>query len=348
MLTDLDYELLSTYLDGALTQTERAALELRLLAEPELSHELGEVRATITLLNNLPLLKAPRDFTLDTRYARRSSFFFTSTTFSALSTAAAIVLFAVGAYLFTGNNTSPPAVLFGQVAQSPLQPSSTDDNLDKTAADTPTESDLLNELQATGGDTTTGDAGLAGSSGLAQESANVEPAQAPIIELFLAASAQPTGMPLDGFFADRVPTATGATDDNQRTSEATQASANQQHDTVPNTSSSDTNPAPPAPLEEIQTEANAALAFATTQPPPLTVTAVPTVTVLPTATLAPTTTYTRQPTATPILFPTEPPSPAAPLASPAPDLLPLLLLGMGSVLLIVAIVTTIIRRRNRS
>ena len=53
MLTDLDYELLSAYIDGALTDSERAAFELRLQAEPELSHELDELRATVTLLFNL-------------------------------------------------------------------------------------------------------------------------------------------------------------------------------------------------------------------------------------------------------------------------------------------------------
>ena len=87
MLTDLDYELLSAYIDGALTESERASFELRLQVEPELSRELDELSATITLLKNLPPRKAPRDFTLDTHYARRSSFFFTSATFSALSTA---------------------------------------------------------------------------------------------------------------------------------------------------------------------------------------------------------------------------------------------------------------------
>src|SRR5947208_3466511 len=137
MLTDLDYELLSAYIDGALTESERAAFELRLQAEPEFSRELDELRATVTLLNNLPPRKAPRDFTLDARYARRSSFFFTSATFSALSTVAAIILFALGAYLFTGNKTPPQAASVGQSAQSQegqsvFQPTTTGATLDKS------------------------------------------------------------------------------------------------------------------------------------------------------------------------------------------------------------------------
>jgi anti-sigma factor RsiW len=63
-LTDLDYELLSAYLDDALTAAERSALETRLQTEAALRTELDALRQTVTLVRGLPPLTAPRNFTL--------------------------------------------------------------------------------------------------------------------------------------------------------------------------------------------------------------------------------------------------------------------------------------------
>ncbi|MDX1994343.1 MAG: zf-HC2 domain-containing protein [bacterium] len=63
-LTDQDYELLSAYLDGVLEEDERQRLEARLAAEPVLRRELAALRQTVALINQLPTLKAPRNFTL--------------------------------------------------------------------------------------------------------------------------------------------------------------------------------------------------------------------------------------------------------------------------------------------
>lgn len=63
-LTDMDYELLSAYLDDALTAEERTRLEQRLVAEPDLRRELSALRQTVALIKQLPAIKAPRDFTL--------------------------------------------------------------------------------------------------------------------------------------------------------------------------------------------------------------------------------------------------------------------------------------------
>jgi hypothetical protein len=62
--TDTDVELLSAYLDGMLTDSERAALEQRLAIDPALRRELAALRQTIDLIQALPALKAPRSFTL--------------------------------------------------------------------------------------------------------------------------------------------------------------------------------------------------------------------------------------------------------------------------------------------
>lgn len=59
-----DYELLSAYLDGELSNIERLALEGRLASEPELQQELASLRGMVALVEQLPRLKAPRNFSL--------------------------------------------------------------------------------------------------------------------------------------------------------------------------------------------------------------------------------------------------------------------------------------------
>lgn len=93
-----DIELLSDYLDGALTPAQAAALEERLKAEPSLRQELESLRATVALLGDLPELRAPRDFRLTRAMiqpmpARRLPI----PLFSVLSAAAAFILIAAGA-----------------------------------------------------------------------------------------------------------------------------------------------------------------------------------------------------------------------------------------------------------
>lgn len=104
-----DLELLSAYLDDALTAEERAALEARLETEAGLRRELARLRATIDLIGTLPTLPAPRDFRLTPRMVRRPSII-TSAAFSAMSAAAAIILLVIGATLFSVRSPqAPPA-----------------------------------------------------------------------------------------------------------------------------------------------------------------------------------------------------------------------------------------------
>ncbi|MCU0482508.1 MAG: hypothetical protein MUE54_15030 [Anaerolineae bacterium] len=63
-LNPQDLELLSAYLDNMLNDAERSALEARLANDAVLRAELDGLRATIALINGLPTLKAPRNFTL--------------------------------------------------------------------------------------------------------------------------------------------------------------------------------------------------------------------------------------------------------------------------------------------
>jgi len=60
--TSRDYELISTYLDNQLGQKERALMEARLKAEPELRKELHEISKTRLLVRTLPELKAPHNY----------------------------------------------------------------------------------------------------------------------------------------------------------------------------------------------------------------------------------------------------------------------------------------------
>lgn len=107
--SDRDLELLSAYVDGELSDREAAALEQRLRHEPALSAALEDMRATIALLNKLPSLKAPRNFTLDPARFRRPapwwSRLFTLTNVlqlsGALGTVVSVMLI-IGALLLNG------------------------------------------------------------------------------------------------------------------------------------------------------------------------------------------------------------------------------------------------------
>lgn len=135
-LTDHDYELLSTYLDGELSDSERSALETRLENEPALRRELDALRQTVTLVNQLPTLKAPRSFTLDARMIRPARLLILPTTaaFSALSAAAAVLLLVLGGYVLFSQNllSAPPGEpqAAQQIANQPTSQLTVVDNAD--------------------------------------------------------------------------------------------------------------------------------------------------------------------------------------------------------------------------
>lgn len=62
-----DVELLSTYLDGELSQGDAARLEARLARDPHLAAALDELRQSRSLLRRLPQRRAPRNFVLSPR-----------------------------------------------------------------------------------------------------------------------------------------------------------------------------------------------------------------------------------------------------------------------------------------
>lgn len=113
MMTERDLDLLSAYLDGALSSEDRAALEARLETDAALRDELETLRATVGLLRGLPTLQAPRSFTLTREQARRergarvTGYIVHSAAFRALS-AAAVALIVFGAALLTLSSYASP------------------------------------------------------------------------------------------------------------------------------------------------------------------------------------------------------------------------------------------------
>lgn len=72
-LSDQDALLISAYLDDMLSDDERRTFEQRLNEDRFLQDELGAMRATVALIKQLPILKAPRDFTLSADDVAESS-----------------------------------------------------------------------------------------------------------------------------------------------------------------------------------------------------------------------------------------------------------------------------------
>jgi hypothetical protein len=62
--TEETLTLLSSYLDGEVTEAERLQVEQALSDSPELTAELDELRQTVSLVSALPAMAAPRPFTL--------------------------------------------------------------------------------------------------------------------------------------------------------------------------------------------------------------------------------------------------------------------------------------------
>ena len=64
-----DVEPLSTYLDGQLNPSDSARLESRLKTDPELAAVMDDLRAARSTLRQLPIRRAPRNFTLTPKMA---------------------------------------------------------------------------------------------------------------------------------------------------------------------------------------------------------------------------------------------------------------------------------------
>lgn len=313
-LTPHDYEQLSAYLDGVLSEAERRALEARLLDEPDLRRELEALRATVALVRGLPPVKAPRDFTLTAQMARPPRLLFLPTTaaFSAISAAAATLLVALGVVVLLSRSGSPaaapppvmdePAVALQMTM--PAEQETARQNMTATlAAATPLAEMALEFAEAAA--SAAQDSTLQGEDQAAPADAMLAPAPAGALP-----EAPPPAGTLGRMFGAQA-------------EEAFDAGLTQ-------------TPSPPAALfaqpaaAPTFTPGAASLAAQATMTPTLS----------PTAALTPT--LPPSPSPTPQPTPLPPPAPA--LA--APDGLGIVLLLAGGLLLALALVTTVIRRRS--
>ncbi len=131
-------ELLSPYLDGEVTAAERARVDSALAESPELQADLASLRQTVTLLASLPVMPAPRPFTLTATEVQpqpKRRFWLPAWAGGLAAAAAAIIcVLAVGGGLFWGTqfsgSQSAPAQMVAQqkeaaaetVAKAPAAP----------------------------------------------------------------------------------------------------------------------------------------------------------------------------------------------------------------------------------
>ena len=333
MLTDLDYELLSAYLDGALTESERTALESRLHDDRELRQELDALQATVQLVNQLPLRKAPRDFTLTTAMVRPTAprwlIFPASAAFSALSAAAAVILIAVSAVLLVSNSSTPPNAMSLQSNQVAVQ----------FTAVVPTESqpgvvDVMPSGGSGTGDGLNADAASTENTEVFMFSAPVGATMLPqptLSDLAFESAPALANAPSEADAADSAAVAqsplTEAVTSQEAGDNAGAAASMMMPVGTPTPAAtllpSSTQQPPPAPLDSTGLDRSSATEVAQV--------------VIATPTMTPT--GTPPPTATAPVLPSSAPA-SAPL-----DLLPLILIGLAGVLLLLALGTTLVRRQ---
>lgn len=308
MLSEYDLELLSAYIDGALSEDERTAVETRLRADPELRRELSRLQAAVDLVKLLPPLAAPRDFRLTRGMARRPAVW-ASAAFSFASAAAAILLLVIGVSLFRLPGGAPLNTAVSNVAAVPTDEVDQVTKVgDEAVGRTIAPNDVL-PLDADG-----------------------EVAQQPLESRDLGFAA-PTGTPLPTqmeLFAAALPTQTdnaaGLLADTLQESAADQARSEAQQ-AAPSVAAGAAAEAPlPAP----------------TLFPSATLTEAPSATPTPLPSLTPTPTPTPTPTTAPTFTPT--PIPPASIFS-EPTALGGGLIVLALILFGVAIITTLVRRR---
>jgi hypothetical protein len=119
--TPPDYtELLSAYIDDALSPDARETITAALAENPALQTELDDLQTTVQLLRNLPTLSAPRDYTLTPEMvAPPRLLFFPATAWMSLVSAAAAVALIVSGVLLSLASMGPT---IGAVAEIALEP----------------------------------------------------------------------------------------------------------------------------------------------------------------------------------------------------------------------------------
>jgi hypothetical protein len=178
-ISSRDWEALSAYLDGQLTQKDRLRLEQKLRASSDLRLALEELSRTRTILRSQPSLRAPRSFTLTPemvgirRERRPAARLYPAFSFVSALASLLFVVVLLGSFLTRGSNqaspapaaesaqsapaflaTEPPSVkAFAPMAQQPTQ------QANESAADQATEQ-MLSSAQMAPEGTPTGQPSL--------------------------------------------------------------------------------------------------------------------------------------------------------------------------------------------
>jgi anti-sigma factor RsiW len=109
-----DIELLSSYLDGQLSSVDTARLEARLRTDPEMRSVLQDLRGARSLLRQLPMRKAPRNFTLTPKMVGKNPPLPRSyPVFKFTAALATIMLFFTYAFNILGPQLAAQPVAFG-------------------------------------------------------------------------------------------------------------------------------------------------------------------------------------------------------------------------------------------
>lgn len=126
-LSDRDHELLSAYIDGALSDSERAALDSRLQSDDSLRRELDDLTRMVALIRAMPTLTAPRFFALTREMVNppRLLIFPATAAFSALSAAAAVILLVIGVSLLTPRTSAVDPAQVAMIASPELASTAT-------------------------------------------------------------------------------------------------------------------------------------------------------------------------------------------------------------------------------
>ncbi len=150
-LTDIDYELISAYLDEMLSADERAVLEARLHVEPALRAALDDLRVVKEAVSSLPVMPAPRDFRLTrdmlapvepARAPLKLKPSWRRAPWWAAAAAVALLLVGGGLFLLTGRAPEPPPMMIA-AAPTELSPPTVDEPVIAPAGAMPMDPPLL-------------------------------------------------------------------------------------------------------------------------------------------------------------------------------------------------------------
>ncbi|HEY3313460.1 MAG TPA: hypothetical protein VGK00_17610, partial [Anaerolineales bacterium] len=112
-----DVELISAFLDGQLSATDKARLETRLKTDPQLRSILDDLGTSRALLRNLPARRAPRNFTLTPKMAGVKPPVPRTFPFFRLASALAAILFI---FAFAANLSGPALATIRAYAPAPV------------------------------------------------------------------------------------------------------------------------------------------------------------------------------------------------------------------------------------